>query len=65
MACLYNKIVLSVHIIKTGAPQTVHNTPVVNIFKRLLLYNTFLKEMHLKKTKSNLKLSSICQYMKV
>ena len=30
----------------TRAPQTVHNTPVMNIVKGYFLYNTFLKEMH-------------------
>ena len=30
----------------TWAPQTVHNTPVMNILKGYLLYNSFLKETH-------------------
>ena len=31
----------------TWAPQTVHNTPVVNILKGFFLYYTFLKETNM------------------
>ena len=40
----------------TWAPQTVHNTPVMNI-RRLFLYDTFLKETHLRNQRQILNFS--------
>ena len=42
----------------TRAPQTVHNTPVMNILKGFFFIQRFSKNNALKKPKSNLKISA-------
>ena len=41
----------------TRAPQTVHNTPIMNILKGIFLYNAFLKK-RIKETKVKFKISA-------